>query len=171
MDDSWLLLTVMFMSLNANTPTMETKETKTQRGLYSHWWNGKYPRVLWEKYRTKKRRQLETTEDNRICKLKTCLMASLYSPSNTSIYRKRSNRNAKKRDWDTKRRKQQTKTRNVRKRNIKETSDGNIKRRRGQTKAGNRNPTKAKTSISSKYTIRHDKQICSTSKHLGWNAR
>ena len=34
MDDSWLLLTVMFMSLNANTPTMETKETKTQRGLY-----------------------------------------------------------------------------------------------------------------------------------------
>ena len=34
MDDSWILLTVMFMSLNANTPTLETKETKTQRELY-----------------------------------------------------------------------------------------------------------------------------------------
>ena len=29
MEDSWLLLTPM--SLNANTPTLETEETKTQR--------------------------------------------------------------------------------------------------------------------------------------------
>ena len=32
MEDSWLLLTPM--PLNANTPTLKTKETKTQRELY-----------------------------------------------------------------------------------------------------------------------------------------
>ena len=32
MEDSWFLSTPM--SLNANTPTLETKETKTQRTLY-----------------------------------------------------------------------------------------------------------------------------------------
>ena len=32
MEDSWLLSTPI--PLNANTPTLETKETKTQRELY-----------------------------------------------------------------------------------------------------------------------------------------
>ena len=32
MEDSWLLSTTM--QLNANTPTLETKETKTQKELY-----------------------------------------------------------------------------------------------------------------------------------------
>ena len=32
MDDSWLLLTPM--SLNANRPTLETKETKTERETF-----------------------------------------------------------------------------------------------------------------------------------------
>ena len=50
---------------------------------------------------------------------------------------------------------------------INKTSDGNNERRKGQIKVANRNQTNAKTSISSKYTIRHEKQICSTSKHSG----
>ena len=53
MDDSWILLTVMFMSLNANTPTLEMKETKTQRELYIVINEITHPRALWEKDRTK----------------------------------------------------------------------------------------------------------------------
>ena len=56
-EDSWILLTVMFMSLNANTTTLEMKETKTQRELYIVIDEMTYPRVLWEKDRTKKLRQ------------------------------------------------------------------------------------------------------------------
>ena len=51
------------------------------------------------------------------------------------------------------------------KKNINKTSDGNIKRRKDQTNVANRNPANAKTSISIKYIIRNEKQICSTSKH------
>ena len=73
MDDSWILLTVMFMSLNANTPTLETKETKTQRELYI---------VIDEmtntlEYFGKKIEQKNEDSFNRICQLETCLMASL----------------------------------------------------------------------------------------------
>ena len=39
MEDSWFLSTPV--SLNANTTALEMKETKTQRIIYSHWWNGK----------------------------------------------------------------------------------------------------------------------------------
>ena len=56
-EDSWILLTAMFMSLNANTPTLEMKETKTQRELYIVIDEMTYPKVLWEKDRTKKLRQ------------------------------------------------------------------------------------------------------------------
>ena len=56
-------------------------------------------------------------------------------------------------------------------RNINKTSDGNIKQRKRLTKVENRNQTNVKTSILSKYTIRHEKQICSTSKHSGWSVR
>ena len=45
------------MSLNANTTTLEMKETKTQRELYIVIDEMTYPRVLWEKDRTKKLRQ------------------------------------------------------------------------------------------------------------------
>ena len=56
-EDSWISLTVMFMSLNANTPTLEMKETKTQTELYIVIDEMTYPKVLWEKDRTKKLRQ------------------------------------------------------------------------------------------------------------------
>ena len=39
------------------------------------------------------------------------------------------------------------------------------KRRKGQTDVANKNPTNAKKSISTKCTIKNDKQICSTSKN------
>ena len=37
--------------------------------------------------------------------------------------------------------------------------------KKGQIKVGSRNQTNAKTSTWSKYTIRHEKQICSTSRY------
>ena len=95
----------------------------------------------------------------------------LYSPSNPNIYRKRRNRNAKKQDWNTERRKQQTNTWYVWERYINKTSNWNIKRRNGQTKVANRNQTNAETSILSKYTVRHEKQICLILKHSEWSVR
>ena len=99
------------------------------------------------------------------------IIKTLYSPSNPSIYQKRRNRNAKKRDWNTERRKQQTQTWYMWERYFYKTSDGNIKRRKGQTKVVNRKQTNTKISISTKHTIRHEKQIWYNSKHSGWRVR
>ena len=124
------------------------------------------------KNRTIKRRQLQQNQPTgSLLDGNSRWVRTLYSPSSPSIYRKRRNRNAKKQDWNTKRRKQQTKTWYMWERNINKTFDGNIKQIKDQTKVANRNQTNAKTSISSKYTIRHEKQICSTSKHSGWSVR
>ena len=133
MEDSWFLSTPV--SLNANTTALEMKETKTQRIIYSHWWNGKYPGVPWVNIRATKTRQLQQNQPTgNLLDGNSQWVWTLYSTSNPSIYWKRINRSAKKRDWNTKRRKQQqTKTLYEWDRNINKTSDGNIKRRRTQT--------------------------------------
>ena len=71
MEDSWLLSTPI--PLNANTPTLETKETKTQRELYI---------VINEMTNTlehfeKKIEQQNEDSSNRISQLQACLMATL----------------------------------------------------------------------------------------------
>ena len=71
MEDSWLLSTSM--SLNANTPTLETKETKTQRELFI---------IIDEMTNTlehfgKKLEQQKEDSSNRISQLETWLTATL----------------------------------------------------------------------------------------------
>ena len=71
MEGSWLLSTPT--PLNANTPTLETKETKTQRELYI---------VIHEMTNTlehfgKKIEQQKEDSSSRIRKLEACLMATL----------------------------------------------------------------------------------------------
>ena len=122
------------------------------------------------KVRATKRRQTQQNQPTRsLLDDNSRWFWTLYSPSNTSIYRKRRNLNAKKWDWNAKRRKQQTKTPYEWERNVNKTSQGNIKRRNGQTNVANRNPTNAKASILKKYNIRKEKQISSNSKHSRWS--
>ena len=71
MEDSWLLLTPM--PLNANTPTLEMKETKTQGELYI---------VINEMINTleyfgKNIGQQNEDSSNRISQLEACLTATL----------------------------------------------------------------------------------------------
>ena len=71
MEDSWLLLTPM--PLNANTPTLEMKETKTQGELYI---------VINEMINTleyfgKNIEQQNEDSSNRISQLEACLTATL----------------------------------------------------------------------------------------------
>ena len=67
-EDSWLLSTPM--SLSANTPTLETKETKTQRELLIKW-------------------QIPWTNLGKLLDGNSWWLQTLYALSNPSIYRKR----------------------------------------------------------------------------------
>ena len=71
MEDSWLLSTPM--SPHANTPTLETKETKTQKELYTV--INEMTNTL-EHFRQKIEQQNENSS-NRIRQLEACLTATL----------------------------------------------------------------------------------------------
>ena len=71
MEDSWLLSTPM--RLNANTPTLETKETKTQRELYIV--INEMTNIL--EHFGKKIEQQNEDSCNRISQLEVCLTATL----------------------------------------------------------------------------------------------
>ena len=95
MEDSWLLSAPM--SLNANTPTLETKETKSQRELYI---------VINEMTITlehfgKKKKNNKINSSNRIGQLEACLTATLdefehYIHRAFPAYTKKEERNTKK---------------------------------------------------------------------------
>ena len=91
--------------------------------------------ILWStlgKNRKTKRRLIQQNQPTgNLLDGKSRWVQTLYSPSNTSIYRTRRNRIAKKRDWNTERRKEQTKTCYGWEKYINETSDWNIKQRKG----------------------------------------
>ena len=71
MEDSWLLSTLM--SLNANTPTLETKETKTQREVFIV--IDEMPNTL--EHFGKKLEQQKEDSSNRITQLEACVTATL----------------------------------------------------------------------------------------------
>ena len=63
---TWFLSTPM--SLNANTSALEMKKNeKSERSIYSHWQNNKYPRALLEYPREQK-----VGSSNRISQLEAC---------------------------------------------------------------------------------------------------
>ena len=137
------------MSLNAKTPTLETKEMKTQTELFI---------VIDEMTNTLKHfgKQLEQKNEdssNRISQLEACLMAivdefDFYIHQGILTYTEKKEIGMLKSNIEnTKRQKQQTKTRYVGEKNINKTSEGNIKQRKFQTNMPNRELATTKTSI------------------------
>ena len=137
------------MSLNANTPTLETKETKTQRELFIV--VDQMPNTL--EHFAKKLVQQKKDNSNRISQLEFCLTATLddskhYSYQAFLAYSEKEEIGILKSEIET------LKEENSKlKQDINKTSDRNIKRRKGQSNVANRNRVNAKTLISTKYTI------------------
>ena len=155
------------MPVNANTLTLETKETKTQRELYV---------VINEMTNTlehfgKKIEQQNEDSSNRISQLEACLTATLdefkhYIHQAIPAYTKKEETGMLKTEIET------LKEENSKLRNDMCEKDILIKHltetlNEVQTKVANRNQTNGKRSISTKYNVKHEKLICYTSKHLG----
>ena len=165
MDDSCLISTPM--SLNTNMPTLETKETKTQREL----------RIIINGMKNalehfgKKIEQQNEDSSNRISQLEACLTATLdefkhYIHQAIPAYTKKEETGMLKTEIET------LKEENSKLRNDMCEKDILIKHltetlNEVQTKVTNRNQTNGKRSVSSKYNAGHEKRICSTSKHSG----
>ena len=116
----------------------------------------------------KKIEQQNKDRSNRISPLETCLMATLdefehYIHQAIPACTKKEEIGMLKSKIETLKEENSKLRRGMCEKETLKKHDGNIKQTKGQTKVANRNPTNAKVSTSSRYTIRHEKQICSTS--------
>ena len=152
------------MPLNANKVTLETKEMKTHREL--HMVFNEMTNTL--EHFGKLIEQQKEDSFNRISQVEACLMATFehYIYQAIPAYTEKREIGMLKSEVETLKEQNSKLRHDMCEKEILKY-DGEIKQRKDQTKVENRNQTNAKRSISSKYTVRHEKQFCSTSKHTG----